>query len=115
MTAGGQDEPREILLALVNSVAGQDDEFNEWYSNTHIPEVLTVPGFVSAQRYAISADGESAAGFRYATVYEVEGSALEARAALFGAGLSAVSPSIDLANMVFAAFSPVGEPIRSAT
>ncbi|MFT4259382.1 DUF4286 family protein [Microbacterium sp.] len=109
------EQPREILLALVNSVEGQDEEFNDWYTNVHIPEVLAVPGFVSAQRYATSAEGETAAGFRYATVYEVEGSALQARAALFSAGLGEVSPSIDLEGMVFAAFSPLGEVQRSAS
>ncbi|MFT4234286.1 MAG: hypothetical protein QM607_04700 [Microbacterium sp.] len=108
------EKPREILLALVNSTEGQDAEFNDWYSNVHIPEVVALPGFVSAQRYAVSADGETAAGFRYATVYEIDGSALEARALLFSGVLGGSSPSIDVTNMVFAAFSPVGEPIRSA-
>lgn len=28
-----------------------EDEFNDWYDNTHIPEITAVPGFVSARRY----------------------------------------------------------------
>lgn len=29
----------------------REDEYNDWYTNTHIPEVCAVPGFVAARRY----------------------------------------------------------------
>ena len=29
----------------------REDEYNDWYSNTHIPEVCAVDGIVSARRY----------------------------------------------------------------
>lgn len=105
------DRPREILLALVNAVEGREDEFEEWYSTVHIPEILELPGFVSAQRYVISE--EAAAGFRYATVYEVEGSAAEARTRLFGAGLGA-SPALDQSQLVLTPFTALGEPLRAS-
>jgi len=37
-------------LYMVHSgpMAEQDDAYNDWYTNIHLPEVLAVPGFVSA-------------------------------------------------------------------
>ncbi len=42
------------------------DDFNRWYDEDHIPEVLGVAGFVSARRYR-ALDGES-----YVTVYDAD-------------------------------------------
>ncbi len=99
--------PREILIALVNAVDGKDAEFNAWYSNTHIPEVVALPGFVSAQRYEYASDAPTA--YRYATVYEIEGSAADAQTLLFGAGLGGTDTQ-DLPQMFFGAFAPMGGP-----
>jgi hypothetical protein len=34
-----------------NPVDGQEDEYNKWYNEQHAPDVVAVPGFVSAQRF----------------------------------------------------------------
>ncbi|MDR7159934.1 DUF4286 family protein [Arthrobacter sp. BE255] len=104
---GSTNSPREILIALVNAVDGKDAEFNEWYSDTHIPEVVALPGFVSAQRYEYASDAPTP--YRYATVYEIEGSAAEAQTVLFGAGLGGTETQ-DLLQMFFGAFAPIGGP-----
>jgi hypothetical protein len=52
-----------------------DDEFNEWY-DAHLPEILSIPGFVSAQRYRLEpvvADAVEPTSYRYLAVYEIEG------------------------------------------
>lgn len=36
-----------VLLVHSNAVDGQDDAYNDWYDNTHIGEVLQVPGLVA--------------------------------------------------------------------
>jgi hypothetical protein len=41
------------------------DEFQRWYDEVHIPEILKVEGFRSARRFA-AADGES-----FVAVYEL--------------------------------------------
>ena len=40
------------FVVLTNAVEGKDDAFDEWYTNTHLGDVLAVPGFVSAQGQA---------------------------------------------------------------
>jgi hypothetical protein len=42
-----------LFIALTNPIEGEDEAFNKWYDNQHVPEVLDVPGVVSAQRYDI--------------------------------------------------------------
>jgi hypothetical protein len=52
-----------------------EDAFNQWY-DAHLPEILSIPGFVSAQRYRLDpvvVDDDAAVGYRYLAVYEIEG------------------------------------------
>jgi len=39
-------------LVLTNAVPGREEEFNRWYTEQHLPDVLRVPGVVSAQRFS---------------------------------------------------------------
>ena len=55
-----------VQVVFSNPVAGKEDEFNEWYDKVHIPELLTVPGMLSATRYAL----------HEAAIYHVEGGAV---------------------------------------
>ena len=50
---GGHDDiPETLFMAFTEPVSQQDDEeFNRWYQETHLPEVLDVPGFSAASRY----------------------------------------------------------------
>jgi hypothetical protein len=73
------------LLVLANPVEGQDDEFNRWYSETHVPEVLKMSGFKTGQRFHL-ADEQMVPGTepeqQYLASYEIEapsaGSVLDA-------------------------------------
>jgi hypothetical protein len=94
-----------MLLALTNPVEGKDAEFRDWYWNTHIPEVMGLPGFVAVQRYRVPDSVTEGASHRYATIYEVEGSAEEAIARLFTAGVG-MSDTLDLTTVAMTPFVP---------
>lgn len=70
---------RFIQVVFSNPVEGKDAEFNEWYDNVHIPELLRVPGMLSAKRYTLqeaavySVPGGVRPEHRYMTIYEMEG------------------------------------------
>jgi hypothetical protein len=56
-----------------------EDEYNDWYSSTHIPENIRVPGFLSARRFRLHARGTAAVhgpaaalARSYLAIYEVE-------------------------------------------
>ena len=42
------------LLVFSNPVAGMEDEYNKWYSQQHQKDVVSVPGFMTAQRFVLS-------------------------------------------------------------
>ena len=44
------------LLVFNQPVAGQEAEYNDWYDHQHAPDVVSVPGFVSARRYVLAED-----------------------------------------------------------
>lgn len=49
-------------------------EFNAWY-DAHLPEILSIPGFVSAQRYRLEpvvVDEDAGVQYRYLALYEIE-------------------------------------------
>lgn len=45
------------LLVYTNAAPGQDDAFNDWYDNTHLPQILALPMVVSAQRFSLGPIG----------------------------------------------------------
>jgi hypothetical protein len=49
----------------------REDEFNKWYDEVHIPDVMTTPGLVKASRY-MSEELGSYEGGKYLAVYEIE-------------------------------------------
>lgn len=66
----GGELRKHVLVVLSNPVAGREDEFNAWYTGQHLPDVLRVPGFVAAQRFAFAGEGEHP--WKYLAIYEVE-------------------------------------------
>jgi hypothetical protein len=44
---------RYAMLVLANPVPGFEQEFNDWYTNTHMGDLLQLPGWTGAQRFRI--------------------------------------------------------------
>lgn len=110
-----------IQLMFSNPVEGKEDEYNEWYDNVHVPELLAMPGMRSAQRFAVreaGANHSTAPGpvQRYLLVYEIEGD-VEAVMGRIGAAAQAgelhMSDSLDLQSMNMSFWSPVGPKVES--
>ncbi|QFG20734.1 DUF4286 family protein [Actinomadura sp. WMMB 499] len=61
--------PKRTILHVESGPAGPDvaDEYNRWYDEVHIPEMLAIEGVVAARRYA-PLDGDT-----YVAHYEIEG------------------------------------------
>jgi hypothetical protein len=70
------DGERHLWIVFTNSEPGQDAEFNAWYDQHHLKEILTVPGFLWGQRLNLHPDqrpGQAPPPWRYAVLYESEG------------------------------------------
>ena len=64
---------RYTFVVLTQPVEGQEDEYNDWYTNTHLGDVLQIPGITAARRYqATDVTPVEEGGHRYCAVYEVE-------------------------------------------
>ncbi|MCH9675347.1 MAG: hypothetical protein K0U93_28170 [Gammaproteobacteria bacterium] len=64
---------KHTLVVMTNAQDGKDDEFNEWYTNVHLTEVLGVDGFVAAQRFKLAdAKFGGASKYNYLALYEIE-------------------------------------------
>lgn len=60
---------RYVLQVTSRAVEGRDDEFNQWYDNVHVREVLALPGFNACTRYVRDVEGQAPL---YVAQYEVE-------------------------------------------
>jgi len=59
-----------LLVAHVDHVDPEvEDDWNRWYDEVHVPDMLRCPGWRSADRYVY--DGDE--GRRYISVYDVSG------------------------------------------
>src|SRR5436190_937315 len=47
--------PKCKLVALTTPLPGKEAEFHDWYQNTHLKEITSVPGFEGAQRFQLVA------------------------------------------------------------
>jgi hypothetical protein len=59
-----------VLVEASCADQAREDEFNEWYNQVHLPDVLETPGIVRALRYENIAPAEGQG--KYLAVYEVE-------------------------------------------
>jgi hypothetical protein len=50
----------------------REKEYNDWYDNTHVPEITAVPGFVSARRYKVHGPTGSDDAPTYLAIYEID-------------------------------------------
>ena len=45
---------RHVLVVYTNPVEGEEDEYNKWYDETHLPDIVDVPGVVSGSRLKLN-------------------------------------------------------------
>jgi len=69
---------------MTNAVGDKENEFNTWYDNQHIPDVLNVLGFVGAKRYVQADSQMGAVSHKYICVYDIDTDDLNATLADFG-------------------------------
>jgi hypothetical protein len=75
--------PKGILIVESRPASAERAaEYNSWYTETHIPDVLRVDGFVSARRFAAVGDGGEDGPF--VAIYEIEADDLQAAFAALG-------------------------------
>jgi hypothetical protein len=60
-------------IVMSNPVPGRESEYNDWYDNRHMDDVLSIPGFVRAQRFEYVASLSAyPPGFKCLSIYEID-------------------------------------------
>ena len=60
--------PAYQMIVLTNAVPGREDEFNRWYDEIHLADVLKVEGVRAARRFRAVDSG----AWRYVAIYDLE-------------------------------------------
>jgi hypothetical protein len=106
------------FVVLTNPTSGNETEYNRWYNEQHIPDVLNVPGFVAAQRFRL-ADSETGDKHphKYLALYEIEtndlAGTLKDLRARGGTADMVMSDAIDLKNAATHMFTPAAEKVQA--
>jgi len=103
-------------IVMTNPVPGREDEYNDWYDNRHLDDVLSIPGFVRAQRFecAVPLSAEPPK-FRYLSIYEIESddiaATIELLVATAGTNSMKMSEAMDMnaSAIVYRARGPAKE------
>jgi hypothetical protein len=65
--------PKGIMVVQSRpSDPAREDEFNDWYGNAHLAEILAVPGFVAARRYKVHDAAAGGSAHSYLAIYEID-------------------------------------------
>ena len=105
-----------IMAVYSNAVTGRDDDYNQWYNDIHLEEVLEVPGFVAAQRFAVAGDpvrGDVPA-HKYLAIYELETHDPQVCLAALNeavAGGMNISDAISMDDVAACVYGPISERV----
>lgn len=117
--------PHAIMLAFTQPTSAEtENAYNDWYSNKHIHDLVTIQGVIAATRYKIAQDVETLPGVvgpeqAYLAIYEIEGKTeadLEKFAAVLrealADGTADISPSLDMAKLGASLCLPLTERLE---
>lgn len=109
--------PKYNLIVFTNPVAGREDEYNSWYTDTHLGDVLKIPGIVGAQRFRV-AEHQRDPGphpWQYLAIYECDTddvrSVIAELKARSGTSAMTMSDTLDKERFVYF-FEPITEMKR---
>ncbi len=106
------------FVVLSRPTEGREDEYNEWYQNTHLPELTSIPGIQSAQRFRMEVALVEGAAWPYMSIYELETDDVNAvLAQLTGMAenqLLTMTDAIDLSDVYAVVYGEFGEKVITA-
>ena len=90
---------KTYYLVHSNAVEGMEEEYNQWYNEVHLKEVLQIEGFNAAQRFELSpVQLVEEQEYKYLAMYEVDSDDVEGTKERLIAAASwlDISPALDL-------------------
>ena len=70
--------PRYKLVVMSKPLEGREQEYNDWYQNVHLRDVVAIDGIYAAQRFRMSLSVMPGADpLPYLAIYDIETNDLE--------------------------------------
>lgn len=64
--------PKYKMMVMTSAVDGREQEFNDWYQNLHLQQLVAMDGVTSAQRYKATKILTDSITQPYLAVYDLE-------------------------------------------
>ena len=96
-----------VLVVFTSPVEGQEEEFNDWYDQVHLPDLLNVTGVISGRRFQAGTTPEGAPS-PYLTLYELDAdpdAVAQEMTERVMSGEFKMSPAIDLSKFAMWGFA----------
>ena len=104
------------MIVLSRPVAGQEAEYDRWYTEQHIHDLLKVPGVTTAQRFRVRDPGPD--GHQFVARYELETDDIAETMAIISKRLGGpempISKGFDMATATFLLVEPITEKVTAA-
>jgi hypothetical protein len=103
-----------LLMAMTNCVPGKEDQYNLWFDNVHIPEILAVDGFSSVQRLQLTSEQRTPGPhpYSFAALYRIDTDDLKATLKALGDAVKTgtKTDASDTSRRALWVYQPLGAP-----
>ncbi len=109
--------PNYKMIVMSRPLDGREVEYDDWYQNFHLAQVVAIPGFKSAQRFRMASRLGAGEVWPFLAIYEIETDDIdtvvrEIHARAGGAALL-VSESIDTATAYACIYEEFGAVVSA--
>lgn len=100
-----------LYMVKSNPVAGKEDEYNRWYNDVHLPEVLQIDGFQTAQRFKLhTRQVQPNPTHTYLAIYQIDSNDVDGTLAnLSKATWMNLSDAIDTTSLEIGIYQAMGD------
>jgi hypothetical protein len=109
--------PRYKMVVYSRPAPGREDEYNDWYQNVHLAELVALPGFKSARRFKHARNLVEGDAYPYMSIYEIETDDIDAVLGTLrdtaGRGALTMSESIDLTDTSALVYEEFGSVVSA--
>ena len=107
---------RYRLVVFTDPVKGREAEYNNWYDNRHLGDVVSFPSFLTAQRFKCAHIVRGAVPNRYLAIYEMDAAdpagAVTDMMNRYGSADFPASEALDLDRANVAVFEVIGDVVE---
>lgn len=104
---------KSLFVVKSNPVPGKEAEFNRWYTEIHLPEVIQIEGFQSAQRFRLNENQvQPDQSHTYLAIYEIDSANVAATLENLGNATQLTqNQAIELATIEISVFDAIEDAI----